>query len=461
MAVATLVLAVAEAGARLHPAPSAAAVAPAGALGEILMNGNPWLLWELMPGRHEEKGAVITVNSAGFRDAERGPKSRPRALAIGDSSVYGFGVHDNEVFTSLLEARIPADFINVAVPGYSTFQSLNQLRARGLSLKPDLLLVASLWSDNNFDSFSDKDLLASYAGWTASAQGRIRAWLQGSAIFQRLDWQWRVKPAAENAKKVGWQVGGDDPRSGNRRVALSDYLANLDAFCAVMAECGGGVVFVTLANREDIAAVSMQPAWGPYRDAMVAAAARCHAPLVDIVAPFRASGRSADALFLDQMHPTPEGHALMADTLAAALAAWPETPIRAVPTRTPPVAPADPFEGHGVERTDAARTATSFTLHGTLRAPQWQRGNILLDVSRPGDAGPALGSVSIAGPGAFQLKLSEPISEATFHAYLDVAADGPTGGDRQAAVGPIAVPPDGKIELDLTTAQFVDPAANR
>ena len=449
LAVAMVVLGAAEAVARKYPAPNAASIAPAGALGEILMNGNPWLLWELMPGRHEEKGAVINVNSAGFRDKERGPKTRPRAMAIGDSSVYGFGVDDDEVFTALLEGQLPADFIDAAVPGYSTFQSLNQLRARGLAVDPDLLIVANLWSDNNFDSFTDRDLLASYAGWEGSFTGRARALAQRSALFQRLDWQWRVGPAAARAQKVGWQVGGDDARSGNRRVALADYVANLDAFCEIMAERGGGVMYVELANREDISALSMEPAWKPYRTALERAASRCHAPLVNVVAAFRASGRSADALFLDQMHPTPEGHRILADAVALALAGWPARPVLARPSSTPPQVPRDPFEGHGIERLDVARGASTFTLVGTLHVAQWQSGSVLVDVTHADGIGPAIGSVSLLAPGPFQIRLSEHPASALFHVYLDTASDGPTPGDTQLTIGPFAIPTDGRIDLSF------------
>ncbi|MBM4366253.1 MAG: SGNH/GDSL hydrolase family protein, partial [Deltaproteobacteria bacterium] len=166
--VALLCLAALEIASRSSPAPSMVTVPEAAEGGDTLMNGNPWLLWELVPGVYREKGGHVTVNRSGLRDRERGPRSRPRALAVGDSSVYGFGNDDDEVFTSILESRLPADFVNAAVPGYSTFQVINQLRGRTLALDPDLLLVATLWSDNNFDSFSDKDLLASYAGWTDS-----------------------------------------------------------------------------------------------------------------------------------------------------------------------------------------------------------------------------------------------------------------------------------------------------
>jgi len=131
-------------------------------------------------------------------------------------------------------------------------------------------------------------------------------------------------------------------------VSIEDYAANLDGFAERMRARGGGVVFVILPNRADLQNEAPDPAWGPYRTVMRTAATRWGAPLVDLPPVFRADGGSADALFLDQMHPTPRGHALMADALAATLGAagWPAAPItlKPAPDRVPVV---DRFDGTG------------------------------------------------------------------------------------------------------------------
>lgn len=350
-AVAVALLVGAELLARLPAIPSPTAPQGDAVEGSILLNGDPWLLWSLRPGEHVEIGVPVRINALGLRDRDRGEKARPRALALGDSSVYGFGVRDGEVFTSRLEERFPADFVNAAVPGYSSFQALNLLDMRGWALEPDLLVVGTLWSDNNFDSFSDADLLASYAGWEASPSRAARLWLERSALFRWLDWTFRVAPQGEHARKVGWQVGGDDPRSGFRRVDIASYARNLEAFCARMYARDGGVVFLLLANREDIEPLSGDPAWAPFRRVMRTVAERWGAPVVDVPQAFQASGRSADALFLDQMHPTPTGHAILADAVEATLRerGWPEAPLRLTEPDGDLPAFSDPFEGKGRE----------------------------------------------------------------------------------------------------------------
>lgn len=352
--IAAALLVGAELVARGRKVPAAGAPLGEAVEGSVLLSGDPWLLWSLRPGDHEELGVPVHVNALGMRDRDRGEKAGPRALALGDSSVYGFGVRDEEVFTSLLEQRggpTPAEWVNAAVPGYSTFQALNLLDMRGWGLDPDLLVVGTLWSDNNFDSFTDRDLLASYAGWQASPSHSLRLVLESSAIFRVLDWTLRVAPQGSRARKVGWQVGGDDPRTGTRRVDVASYAANLQAMCARMYARDGGVLFLLLANREDVEPLSHEPAWGPYRRVMREMAARWGAPIAEAPTAFRATGRSADALFLDQMHPTPLGHRVLADAVGAALAerGWPERPIALTEPTSAYVVPADPFEGRGRE----------------------------------------------------------------------------------------------------------------
>lgn len=325
-----------ESAARIDAPPDPRAPSP-GMPNAVLLHGNPWLLWELQTGDIVEHGNPVHVNAAGFRDVARGPKTRPRALSLGDSSIYGYGVRDDEVFTSVLEQRMDADFIDGGVPGYSTYQSLNLLDMRGLALDPDLLIVGSLWSDNNFEQFVDADLLAAYADFHDGTTRRLRTVLSHSAMFRWLDWTLRVAPQGERARKVGWMEQRDTNTGSARRVGINDYAANLEAFCERMEARGGGIVWLLPPNREDLAPAAEPPKWAPYRQVMRDTAARHHAPLVDGAAAFAASGKEADALFQDQMHPTPLGHRILADALQAALTAvdWPRTPLRVAPADGP------------------------------------------------------------------------------------------------------------------------------
>jgi len=316
----------------------------------IVLHGNPMLLWELAPGTRTERGVRVHVNAEGFRGPERGPRRGPRALAVGDSSVYGFGVQDEAVWSAVAERTLGAEVVNGACPGWSTFQARNMLDLRGWDLAPDLLVIGTLWSDNNFDGFVDRELLASLAGWESGWTARARRLLGASALFRRADWSLRVAPQARRAREIGWDLSDRDDRSGRRRVAIEDYVANLEALVDAARAHGAGVVFLELANRQDLVPVAgTEPAWAPYREAMRAVADRHGAPRVDVPRAFVASGRSADALFLDSMHPSAEGHALLARAFAEAVGAvgWPTRPfVLPEPTGAPPEV-VDPYAQAG------------------------------------------------------------------------------------------------------------------
>ncbi|MFZ5481948.1 MAG: SGNH/GDSL hydrolase family protein [Myxococcota bacterium] len=478
LVLAALALAGLEAGARRLDVPDPALPSASASKDGIMLHGNPWLLWELVPGEHVEQGVSVRVNAQGFRDGVRGAKTGRRALALGDSSVYGFGVADEDVFTAVLERSTGDEFVNAAVPGHSSFQQLNLLLMRGLALDPDLLVVATLWSDNNFDSFTDRDLLTDYAGWEASWQQAARRRLERLALFRALDWHLRVRPQGDRARKVGWILGGDDPRTGKRRVAIADYAGNLDAFCRIMAERDGGVVFVVLPNQEDVRSPPPDPAWGPYRRVMRETAARWQAPLVDLPAAFRATGLGVRDLFLDEMHPTTAGHRLMAEAVAAALAGgWPTLgspsgPVPAYEDRfdgtgfevgdprapgplpvTPGSAPVPP--GPVAPGADASpAVAEGPALHGYLRVPQRHAGRVVLDFTVPGRAG-NLGSESLSGDGPVRVRVRELPAHVVVRATLDVAGNGPNKGDLFASLPAQEVPPDGKLLLDFSAARFV------
>ena len=73
----------------------------------------------------------------------------------------------------------------------------------------------------------------------------------------------------------------------------------------------------------------------------------CGAPLVDLPKAFSRDGRPH--LFLDEMHPSPLGHQLMAETIESTLrsAGWPQQPITVRVPSSPVSVSADPFEGKG------------------------------------------------------------------------------------------------------------------
>lgn len=99
----------------------------------------------------------IHINSKGLREREipyAKPQGVTRVLVLGDSSVVGFEVPEEAVFTRVAEARLrerghAVEFINAGVRGYGTDQSLLFLEDEGLRYAPDLVLYK--WTDNDRD----------------------------------------------------------------------------------------------------------------------------------------------------------------------------------------------------------------------------------------------------------------------------------------------------------------------
>ena len=108
--------------------------------------------WKNIPNwKSTTFGKQLTINSKGLRDKER-PYAKPpdvkRILVLGDSFAWGYGVADDEIFTSVLENLLARrsgpkwEVINTGVSGWSTDQQYLFLRDEGLKYEPDIVLLA-------------------------------------------------------------------------------------------------------------------------------------------------------------------------------------------------------------------------------------------------------------------------------------------------------------------------------
>lgn len=130
---------------------------------------DPALGWSHIPG---SKGSfnsfgfesIVTINSKGFRDAERSYQRDPskyRIVVLGDSMVWGWGVQQEDMFTALLEKQHQdLEVINLGVSGYGTDQELILLRQEAVRYNPDLIVVVVM--DNDFDTNVRKALFLGY-----------------------------------------------------------------------------------------------------------------------------------------------------------------------------------------------------------------------------------------------------------------------------------------------------------
>jgi hypothetical protein len=77
----------------------------------------------------------------------------PSALIVGDSSIYGWGLNDEDTLASRLALEVPTwRFINGAIPGYGALQSYLRTRQLLPQLHPQLVIMGYA------DYFTDRDL---------------------------------------------------------------------------------------------------------------------------------------------------------------------------------------------------------------------------------------------------------------------------------------------------------------
>jgi len=123
---------------------------PPAATGVPFLRPDPRLGWRLREGWRgpfslPHRTTRVDISDQGLRDESYPPRAAPgrrRVLLLGDSLAWGFGVEKRESFDTLLEDRLPGvEVVNEAVPGYGTDQELLLLEEQGLGFHPDLVLL--------------------------------------------------------------------------------------------------------------------------------------------------------------------------------------------------------------------------------------------------------------------------------------------------------------------------------
>lgn len=354
---------------------------------DAMMDESDRALWGYSPGCHKDIAPATCIDSRGLRGAEPGPKKPGvrRALFVGDSSVFGVTLQDNRTFIARFAEHFngKVEALNGGVPGYSSAQATAMLEESWLETEPDLLVIATLWSDNNFDSFVDADRMAQ----------RPPAWLRFLVKYSSL-----VKFVAgkgESSQSIGWGPGGQNTMLAERRVDLATYGANLERMVAMMRERGGEAAFLILANVEDVERPNRPWPWDPYREMMRAVAARHGAVVVEAAPLWQADGGGRQ-LLVDDMHPSERGASVIGGGLHAALSkrGWGEgkpamvggNPNATLPTHDPWTEPWKPgLEGPSVagvvQATWAARRKEL-----VVRAYDPGTGALLDEVSLPAQA---------------------------------------------------------------------------
>lgn len=121
---------------------------------------DPRLVYELQPNLDMMFGhRSLRTNADGMRDDRNYEIPKPpgtiRIFGIGDSGMFGWGVHQGQEYMSVLRSNLQSrsdgiryEVMHAAVPGYNTQLEVESLRAKGLKYQPDIVVVG--WCDNDF-----------------------------------------------------------------------------------------------------------------------------------------------------------------------------------------------------------------------------------------------------------------------------------------------------------------------
>ena len=295
------------------------------------------LSYAMVPGASNPYSSIReALNVHGFRGAayaEAKPAGTFRVLAMGDSCTFGFGVADDEAWPAVLEKRlnasgrfVPVQVINGAVPGTTLFQHLMVFRSRLARFRPDLVID---WSAPNWNPsiklFRDR---MKDPPFYVTLQRPLRR----LALYRLLQKAIKKGPT-EKAFYESYHAPRESMADAELREVnegyLNDYAADLEDLRALSREGGFDLVFTNYPSREAVADRSLAPPRydSPHMTALDAFCRRHGYPLLDLIAAERAAPAGAD-LFLDTVHPTPQGHALIAEVVERALVAAGKVPTK-------------------------------------------------------------------------------------------------------------------------------------
>lgn len=256
-------------------------------------------------------GARIQTNDQGFRDRQAHiPPKQPgefRVVVLGDSFTFGPGVEYEHLYTALLGSRLArvhpeVKVINLAVEGYNIIQYEAVLEEVGLSLKPDLVLLAMFpVNDFEMDDYEHHRRLA--AGEEVHLPWYLSLYVYRAYLHRIPELAEKVLHRAHPAQVAGPDVGWDLNVAALKQIHALTLSSRLPLTVALLPHTKG---FET-----------QRKIFGRVEELCAAERLEC----LDLLESFRAAGVRDGALVLNAIdsHPNEEYHRLMSAQLAARL----------------------------------------------------------------------------------------------------------------------------------------------
>lgn len=278
------------------------------------------LLWELKPGwkGYEGKGEV-KINSLGFRGDEI-PSTKPpnemRILCLGDSVTFGYWVKQDEPWPKVLEIiyqehGVQATVINAGVPGYSTFQSLEQWRLKGKALNPDIVILGYCLNDAT-ERYST---VASYGGKnvflgvdTSQALPPLQRVIRSLALYRYISVKLQQNAKSEETYSVRRLF--EEPLAPPLKDAWEKNAKEIILLKEDVTRQGKKFLVVVFPYFFQLL---MKEEGEVHPKRILALCEQNHIECLDLLPLFRA--HQEESLFLDGNHLNPAGHRLVAEAI--------------------------------------------------------------------------------------------------------------------------------------------------
>jgi len=275
------------------------------------MRADPELFWSPRPGfQGEFLGRPVRIDALGLRGDEVArpkPAGRCRVVCFGDSITFGYGVGDRETYTARLAEELRTrgvETINAGVTGYTSHQVLKRLRMLAPVLQADVATFCIGWNDGTRRPVDDREY-----------DRRLGQVMAVEGLLDRLYLYRAMKRVYLRTLVV--RSAGNLPQT--QRVPMPSYRENLKLLVAVCREYGIRPAFVALPRRRRAGEAPLE---SPYPAAFAAAARELGVPLLETgQLGYDTAPIDNRLLFIDSLHFSPAGHAVLARLLAEQLVA--------------------------------------------------------------------------------------------------------------------------------------------
>lgn len=269
------------------------------------------------------QGVRVVTNSFGLRERSDLPFKKPsnelRIFCAGDSVTFGWGSHYEDTYPQLLEQLLKEatskqiNAINVGQPGFSSYQLFLYYHKFLSTFEPDIVVVAIGHNDHHLG----------IQGYTSAKQkvlshtegiGRLKMRLRRFDTFLLFD---RVISRIIGKVKSMFikNIADEYTQPGS----IDEYRNTLELLIRAIHESGAYCILMTEPR------VSHEPITDTYNETLMNVARTMNVPMIDLVPIFDAEmdklvnlgeeRKPPNAIFWDDIHPTPAGNKLMAQAV--------------------------------------------------------------------------------------------------------------------------------------------------